>query len=271
VEDPQSAAEAESQPAAELDSQPPQQQQQQQQQPASPTSDAASAVSSASTDSFSRQAPGNVVISMLVPRTMSGWLIGPNGATAQQHQVPGARWFLADAKLTLGGSQDLRMLHIQGPPDRAAAAVQALYKLLTTEGAPRNVAFFRTKAGQYKMKVVVQTWLVGTIVGRDGHKIRELQERTGCRMQIVPLQTALKGGPRVDRQPLTGAMVVLEAAAESVDSLAAGTQGVCEAIAGNPKYKPFVMKHLPLDNRHSSSGSTSSSDSSPQGGVARAA
>jgi hypothetical protein len=72
---------------------------------------------------------------------------------------------------------------------------------------------------------------------------------------------------------LTGAMVVLEAAAESVDSLAAGTQGICEAIAGNPKYKPFVMKHLPPGNRHSSSGgsSTSSSDSSPQGGAARAA
>ena len=108
------------------------------------------------------------------------------------------------------------------------------------------------------MKVVVQTWLVGTIVGRDGHKIRwasiqlhcrvlivmllrastparhtcichrglllehlagssvkavrfiisnaalcrEMQERTGCRMQIVPLQTALKGGPRGDRQPV---------------------------------------------------------------------
>lgn len=120
VEVPQPAAEAESQPAAELDLPPVSQlqqqqrqqqqpqQQQAQQQPASPISEAASAVSSASTDSFSRQALGNVVISILVPRTMAGWLIGPNGATAQQHQVPGARWFLADAKLTLGGSQDLR-------------------------------------------------------------------------------------------------------------------------------------------------------------------
>ena len=71
---------------------------------------------------------------------------------------------------------------------------------------------------------------------------------------------------------LTGALAVLEAAAESVDSLVAGTQAVCEAIAGNPKYKPFVMKHLPLDNRQGSSdGSSSSSDSSSQGGVARAA
>ena len=113
----QPVAEAQSQPAAELDSQrvsqEPQQQQQQpqqqaQQQPASPVSEAASAVSSASTDSFSRQALGNVVVSMLVPRTMAGWLIGPSGTTAQQHQVPGARWFLADAKLMLGGSQDLR-------------------------------------------------------------------------------------------------------------------------------------------------------------------
>jgi hypothetical protein len=115
----QPVAEAQSQPAAELDTQPgsrlqqqqqqqQQLQQQEQQQPASPSSEAATDVSSASTDSFSRQAPGNVVISVLVPRTMSGWLIGPNGATAQQHQVPGARWFLADAKLTLGGSQDLR-------------------------------------------------------------------------------------------------------------------------------------------------------------------
>ena len=70
---------------------------------------------------------------------------------------------------------------------------------------------------------------------------------------------------------LTGAMVVLEAAAQSVDSLAAGTQSVCEAIAGNPKYKPFVMKHLPLDKRQSSSDASSGSDSSSQGGVARAA
>jgi hypothetical protein len=143
-------------------------------------------------------------------------------------------------------------------------------------------------------------------------------------MQIVPLQTALKGGvkggAKGDRQPvrcmllqcrtaccssnphrvatlnceaapwsrpppsshawlddaafavqLTGALAVLEAAAESVDSLVAGTQAVCEAIVGNPKYKPFVMKHLPLDNRHSSSSVSSSSDSSSQGGVARAA
>ena len=112
----QPTPEPESQPAAELDSQPGSQQQQQeqqaQQQPASPTSDAASAASLASTDSFSRQAPGNVVITMLVPRTMAGWLIGPNGATAQQHQAPGARWFLADAKLTLGGSQDLRCVGV---------------------------------------------------------------------------------------------------------------------------------------------------------------
>ena len=119
----QPVAQAQSQPAVELVSQPDvdnrqqhqqaqQQEQQAQQQPASPSSDAASAASLASTDSFSRQAPGNVVITMLVPRTMAGWLIGPNGATAQQHQAPGARWFLADAKLTLGGSQDLRCVGV---------------------------------------------------------------------------------------------------------------------------------------------------------------
>jgi hypothetical protein len=66
-------------------------------------------------------------------------------------------------------------------------------------------------------------------------------------------------------------MAVLEAAAESVDSLVAGLQTVFEAIAANPKYKPFVMKHLPDGSRHSISDANSSSNGSSQGGAARAA
>jgi hypothetical protein len=62
---------------------------------------------------------------------------------------------------------------------------------------------------------------------------------------------------------------VLEAAAQSVDSLVAGLQTVFEAVAANPKYKPFVMKEQPLVSR-SRSGS-SSDGSSSRGTVARAA
>lgn len=40
------------------------------------------------------------------------------------------------------------------------------------------------------MKVVVQTWLVGTIVGRDGHKIRWASIQLHCRVLIVMLLRA---------------------------------------------------------------------------------
>lgn len=66
-------------------------------------------------------------------------------------------------------------------------------------------------------------------------------------------------------------MAVLEAAADSVDSLAAGLQTAFEAIAANPKYKPYIMKQLPADSRHGSSNASSSSDGSYQIGAAHAA
>lgn len=94
-------AQAAAEPAAALDTQ-------QQQQPGSPSSDAASGASPRSADSFSCSAPGNVVATLLIPRGVSGWLLGHNGATIQAHQVPGARWHLSDGRLPLGGTQDLR-------------------------------------------------------------------------------------------------------------------------------------------------------------------
>lgn len=83
-------------------------QQQQQEQPGSPASNAAAASSPRSTDSFTRSAPGNVAATLLVPRAVCGWLLGPNGATARAHQVSGARWHLSDSRQSLGGSQNLR-------------------------------------------------------------------------------------------------------------------------------------------------------------------
>lgn len=68
-------------PAAALDTQP----SQEPQQPSSPTSDAASSASPGVSggDGFRFSAPGNVVVSMLIPRALSGWLLGPGGATAK--------------------------------------------------------------------------------------------------------------------------------------------------------------------------------------------
>ncbi len=42
----------------------------------------------------------------------------------------------------------------------------------------------RTRAGQYKVKILVQTWLVGSLLGKEGRVIRDIQESTSARMQV---------------------------------------------------------------------------------------
>lgn len=156
---------------------------------------------------------------------------------------------------------------------------------------------------------------------------REAQVQTGCRMQIVPLETALRRGPKGsqpglqpgERQPvcfispsssfcthafgihalsaaawqayvalcalrsqghalirmfvgmqLSGKEVVLELAAGTVDSLAAGVQTAFEAIVGNPRYVPFVPK-TPAELARQPGSNKGSGADSPHAGVARAA
>jgi hypothetical protein len=220
-----------------------QQQQQQQQQPQSPTSDAASSAAADSPCShFSSRSPTNVVVSMLMPRAMSGWLLGPGGAKAKANQIPGAKWWLTDRTWQMGGQQNLRLLLIQGSPEKVGDVLKVLFGLIFAEGAPSNNAYFKTRAGQYKVKVVLQTWLVGSLLGKEGHTIRSIQESSGSRMQVVPLERAINPTGKKEQARIEGPEAVLEVAADSVDALAAGAQAAYQAIAVNPKYKPFVRK-----------------------------
>lgn len=73
----------------------------------------------------------------------------------------------------------------------------------------------------------------------------------------MPLERVARSntGPHVDHGRIEGPDAALEAAADSVAALAAGVQAAYQAIASNPRYKPFVQKaegDFPAALRHGS-------------------
>ena len=73
----------------------------------SPTAGSSGSADSAAT-TLDVKGRDNVVVSLLFPRSLSGYVLGPGGKTVSGAQVPGAKWWLANKHWQHGTESNLR-------------------------------------------------------------------------------------------------------------------------------------------------------------------
>lgn len=186
--------------------------------------------------------PANVVVSMLCPRALSGHLIGRSGQTAAALQLPGARWWLTDKAWKFGGASNLRLMMIQGQPAAVANVLAKVMSHITSDAAPRNSQFFKTRQGLLKAKIVLQSWLIGTVVGKGGSTIRRIMLESGAQMQVTSVLTAVNAQKKPTAPRQLDEEAVLQIAAPSISALATCVRLTFEVIRKNPCYKPVTFK-----------------------------
>lgn len=183
----------------------------------------------------------NVVASIMCPARLSGHLIGRNGQTAASLQLPGARWWLTDKAWKFGGASNLRLIVIQGTPSTVADVFSRVLSHITCASPSHNGQFFKTRQGMVKAKLVLQSWLVGTVVGKGGSTIRRIMMESGAHMQVTSVMAAVD----VRKQSTSSQQSdesALQIAAPSVAALSTCIRLTFEAIRKNPCYKPIVLK-----------------------------
>lgn len=92
-----------------------------------------------------------------------------------------------------------------------------------------------------KTKVVLQSWLIGTVVGKGGSTIRRIMMESGAHMQVTSVQAAVDARKQ-STSPQQSDESALQIAAPSVSALSTCIRLTFEAIRKNPCYKPIVLK-----------------------------
>ena len=100
----------------------------------------------------------------------------------------------------------------------------------------------RAKNGLVKAKVVLQSWLVGTVVGKGGSTIRRIMAESAARMQLTSIAAAVDGRKSHIGLQQCDDEAALQIAAPTISAVAACIRLTFEAIQKNPCYKPVTFK-----------------------------
>lgn len=113
------------------------------------------------------------------------FLNSPDANSTQRHcKISGSRTARADAK-----EEIFRIIQENGGPSRANAPT--LERHSRGPGKAPNQPSLRE--GENSMQIMVPDRTVGLIIGRGGETIRDLQERSGCHVNIVGEQKSVNG------------------------------------------------------------------------------
>ncbi|KAK7755813.1 hypothetical protein SLS62_002098 [Diatrype stigma] len=165
-----------------------------------------------------------------------------------------------------------RQCKVSGPRARRAEAIAAINRIIEDSGmgaiaragldsppASANVGGAgpaTLREGEDCMQIMVPDRTVGLIIGRGGETIRDLQERSGCHVNIVGESKSVNGLRPVNLiGPPEAAAQAKELILEIVDS---DSRNVSE---GGPKGRPPKNDHFRDNGAHNGSGNDKINDS----------
>lgn len=139
---------------------------------------------------------------MPIESNMVGLIIGRSGENLRRvESTTGARVQFLDGP-DAGGS--VRHCKISGPPVARADARAEIYRIMDennaaqrggggSRGQPKATAQPVLREGEDSTQIMVPDRTVGLIIGRGGETIRDLQERSGCHVNIVGENKSING------------------------------------------------------------------------------
>jgi hypothetical protein len=89
---------------------------------------------------------------------------------------------------------------------------------------------------------VLQSWLIGTVVGKGGSTIRRIMLESGAQMQVTSVLAAVNAQKKPTAPRQLDEEAVLQIAAPSISALATCVRLTFEVIRKNPCYKPVTFK-----------------------------
>mmetsp|Transcript_14643 Transcript_14643/g.44246 ORF Transcript_14643/g.44246 Transcript_14643/m.44246 type:complete len:466 (-) Transcript_14643:1254-2651(-) len=195
----------------------------------------------------------SMYLNLLFPGRLCGALLGAKGQSTSAMQVPGARWWKANPAQHSGDAamrdhrSDFRTIVIHGaPPTLAAVVAKIVAQATSASAAPAIQNVFRHRDGKKQgwLKVVLrlESWLVGTVLGKSGQTVKQIEAQSGGRLKVGQMEglRLVPGAPRRQVSPQSFASLMI--AGPSLTSIVNAVQLVAEAIQRNPKYKPVAYR-----------------------------
>lgn len=102
----------------------------------------------------------------------------------------------------------------------------------------------RTRQGLVKAKVLLQSWLVGSVLGKGGSTIKNICSQSGAQLQISSVQAAVDSRRQFSAPAAIDGEAALQIAGPTISAVASCIQLVFEAVRKNPCYKPVVFKNV---------------------------
>lgn len=133
--------------------------------------------------STSSSSGGGVV--MQIPQKIVGLLIGKSGETIRGIQTRTGAMLQVTRDAEADPNQETRPVSISGTPQQVEAAQSEIRNLIQSQGPPGTApTVVSAKPGGLAV-VKIPLGAVGCVIGRSGETIRQLQTKTGARIQIA--------------------------------------------------------------------------------------
>ncbi|KAL5558760.1 hypothetical protein UlMin_034971 [Ulmus minor] len=125
-----------------------------------------------------------------VPNGRVGVIIGKGGETIKYLQLQSGAKIQVTRDMDADPNSQTRMVELMGTPDQIAKAEQLITDVLAgAESGGQGVVSRRVggQAGAEQFVMQIPNNKVGLVIGKGGETIKNMQARTGARIQVIPL------------------------------------------------------------------------------------
>nr|CAN67284.1 hypothetical protein VITISV_021596 [Vitis vinifera] len=125
-----------------------------------------------------------------IPNGRVGVIIGKGGETIKYLQLQSGAKIQVTRDMDADPNSPTRLVELMGTPDQIAKAEQLINDVLSEAEAGGSGIVSRRltgQAGSEQFVMKVPNNKVGLIIGKGGETIKNMQARTGARIQVIPL------------------------------------------------------------------------------------
>ncbi|KAA8521293.1 hypothetical protein F0562_011961 [Nyssa sinensis] len=171
-----------------------------------------------------------------IPNGRVGVIIGKGGETIKYLQLQSGAKIQVTRDMDADPNSPTRMVELMGTPEQIAKAEQLINDVLSEAEAggsgvaSRRLTGQQAGADQFVMKIPNNK--VGLIIGKGGETIKNMQARSGARIQVIPLHLP-PGDPATERTlQIDGTSEQIESAKQLVNEVISENRLRNSAMAG---------------------------------------
>ncbi|KAL6985514.1 hypothetical protein U1Q18_018890 [Sarracenia purpurea var. burkii] len=188
-------------------------------------------ISNASPSSVSYGYPG-ASKKIGIPNGRVGVIIGKGGETIKYLQLQSGAKIQVTRDMDADPNSPTRMVELTGTPDQIAKAEQLIHEVLSEAEAGGSGRVTGQPSGSEQFVMKVPNNRVGLVIGKGGETIKNMQARSGARIQVIPLHLP-PGDTSTERTvQIDGTSEQVEAAKQLVNEVTSENRHRNPAMAG---------------------------------------